>query len=105
MLLVNRLSHLTKKLPIYIPKHTVYLRLTAESRVHTRFNPCGMCGGQSGTGADFSPTTSVFTCQYHSTVALHTHIIWGMNNMSVSGSSLETLTPSRLINQSIKTRL
>jgi hypothetical protein len=28
--------------------------------------------------------------RYYSTVALHTHIIWGMNNMSASGSSSET---------------
>jgi hypothetical protein len=27
---------------------------------------------------------------YHSTVALRTHVIWGMNNMSASGSSSET---------------
>jgi hypothetical protein len=31
-----------------------------------------------------------FPCQCHSTVALQTHIIWGMNNMFDSGSSSET---------------
>jgi hypothetical protein len=31
-----------------------------------------------------------FPCQYHSTFALQTHIIWWMNNMSVSGRSSET---------------
>jgi hypothetical protein len=55
--------------------------LTAEPRVRTRFNPCGICGGQSDTEVGFSPSFSVFSCQYQSTVALQTHTIWGMRNM------------------------
>jgi hypothetical protein len=55
--------------------------LTAETQVRALVNTCGICGGQSGTGTGFSLSSSVFPCQYHSTVALQTHIIWGMRNM------------------------
>jgi hypothetical protein len=64
--------------------------LTAESQVRARVNPFGVYGGQSGTGTGFSPSSSVFPCQNHSTVALRTHIIWGMINLSVRESSSET---------------
>jgi hypothetical protein len=52
--------------------------LTAEALVHARVSLCEICGGQSGTGTLFVATSaSVVPCQYHSTVALHTHISSG----------------------------
>jgi hypothetical protein len=40
---------------------------TAETWVLSRASPCGIFGGQSGTGTGFSPRTTGFPCQFHST--------------------------------------
>jgi hypothetical protein len=47
--------------------------LTAEARVRARVNPCGICGGQSGTGRVFSEYFG-FPCKYIIPPLLHIHI-------------------------------
>jgi hypothetical protein len=40
--------------------------------VEVLVSPCGICGGQSLT-----PNSSVFSCQYHSTMAVDADLTWG----------------------------
>jgi hypothetical protein len=56
--------------------------LTAEARFRARVNPCGNCGGTKWKwDRFFSEFFGFLLSIYHSTVALQTHIIWGMRNM------------------------
>jgi hypothetical protein len=48
--------------------------LTAEDRVRVWVSPCGIYGGQNGTGRGFSPSRSVLLCQYLSTMSLNAYI-------------------------------
>ena len=46
------------------------LSFKAEGRVQPPLSPFEICGGESGTGTGFSPSTC-FPCQYHSTNSSH----------------------------------
>jgi hypothetical protein len=50
------------------------LFLTVETRVRAQVSPCEISGGQSLTGTGFSPSFSVFPCQYHSPLIIHSLI-------------------------------
>ena len=48
--------------------------LTEVTQVWSQATPCGICGIESHRGTGFSPTNSVFPCQYHSTIAPYSFI-------------------------------
>jgi hypothetical protein len=64
--------------------------LTAETRIRARVSLCEVCGGQSGTGTGCSLSFSVFPCQYHTTVDIHSHIIWGVYSRPGRSRNSET---------------
>ena len=59
--------------------------LTAETRVRFLGRQCENCGGQIHAGSGFSPSTSVFPCQYHSTNAPYPfiHLLPTLYNVSL----------------------
>jgi hypothetical protein len=67
--------------------------VTAESQLRARVNPCRICGGQSGTRTGFSSRSSVFPCQYHSTVIFHTHVSSGRRTMYPFAAAVQRRSP------------
>jgi hypothetical protein len=70
--------------------------LTTEVRFRAGVSPCGICGGESGTGTCFDPCSLAFPCQYHSTMAFHTHISpgeWTIDTL-VATFQIHCLIPS-----------
>jgi hypothetical protein len=58
--------------------HVVSLwQITAEAQVCVRVSPCGICGGQSVALGQVFLSSLVFHYQYHSTMALCSHISGG----------------------------
>lgn len=61
------------------------LLLTAEAWVRAQITPYGICCGCSGAEIGFSPSPSVLSCQYYSTVALlFLHVSWWMDQFPPS---------------------
>ena len=48
--------------------------LITERLDRSQESPCGICGGQSGTGSGISARTSVFPCQYSSMLHVRSFI-------------------------------
>jgi hypothetical protein len=73
----------------------ICLLLSAEARVRALVSPCGVYGEQSGIGTGFSPSSSLFTYQYYTTIALHTYISPGDEQTArVAAIQRHGLTPS-----------
>jgi hypothetical protein len=64
--------------------------LIAEARIRPCIVPCEYCGGQSVTGTGFSPSSSGFPCQYHSTGSTDSYTTVGLKTRPAGGSSSET---------------
>jgi hypothetical protein len=69
--------------------------LKAEPRVHARVCQCGICCGQISNGTGCPPNYSAFPCQYHSTVAVHTHMSFGGYSIGLFVATIQrfSLTP------------
>jgi hypothetical protein len=68
--------------------------LTAEARVRSEVSPGEICGGETGTGTGFFPSTSVSLSESY-TVALCSCTVWGMTDRPFDGCNSETFSPHR----------
>ena len=67
---VNKYVNIYVDYAVSIAQEASLWSLPAEDAVLSWTSQCGICGGQSGTGTDFCPSTSVFPCQNHCTNAV-----------------------------------
>ena len=58
--------------------------VTAEARVQSLVSACGICGGESGTGTDFRPSTLVLFCHYLSTASPCSFILLSSTQYNLS---------------------
>jgi len=63
--------------------------VTAEAHVQSQASICRICGGKSGTGTGFSPSTSDFAYHYHSTNALYSFIYHWRFTMLATDKSVD----------------
>jgi len=72
--------------------------LIAEAQIRSRDSQCGIYNELIGTGTGSYPSSSVFPCQYHSTLAPYSYITLAMKNGPVGGRSSETQSHSIDVN-------
>jgi hypothetical protein len=91
-------EHTFKHLRVIVAQAVSRWLPTAAARIRIR-SACGVCGGQSGTGAGFLRNTSVSPASHHSTKFSVIIITWSWYSRPISGRSAEwtQLSPSPTI--------